>query len=105
MFDEKTNGLIASAVGAELLNAKKIGLAYNTSHECYGVLLEEVEEAQENMIQIENHMKAFWQMVKANDYKGQKIELGLIATFAINLAKEACQVAAVAYKSKGFDDE
>lgn len=106
MFSEKTENYITDAVAAEFLHAKEVyGTKYNSNHEAYGVLLEEVDEVKDNLSAIDNHLKALWQMVKADNNEGVRIELGLIASYAIDLAKEAVQVSAVAYKAKGFDHE
>ena len=47
MFDEKTEQKINEAVSLEIVNAVKAhGADYNSNHEAYAVLLEEVEEAE-----------------------------------------------------------
>ena len=50
MFDEKTEEKINEAVTLEIVNAvKRFGADYNSNHEAYAVLLEEVEEAVEEI--------------------------------------------------------
>ena len=46
MFDEKTEQKINEAVTLEIVNAvKRFGADYNSNHEAYAVLLEEVEDS------------------------------------------------------------
>lgn len=101
MFSEETEKLVTDAVVAEVQNAKKHGEKFNSSHEGYGVLLEEVDEVNDALGFLEEHKKALWQMVKIDCDSGIKIELTHILSCAIDVAKEAIQVAAVAYKFKG----
>ena len=104
MFSEKASVSITDAVAYELLHAKETyGAKYNSNHEGYAVLLEEVDEVKEALEHLENHMRALWQMVRVDSNEGCKVELGLIASCAIDVAQEAVQVAAVAYKAKGFE--
>lgn len=103
MFSNETERLVTDAVVAEVQNARKFGEKYNSNHEGYGVLLEEVDEVYDALRFLEEHKKALWQMVKNNSDCGVKIELTHILSCAIDVAKEAIQVAAVAYKFKGED--
>lgn len=103
MFSEETEKLVTDAVVAEAQNARKHGEKYNSNHEGYGVLLEEVDEVNDALRYLEEHKKALWQMVKSDCDSGIRIELTHILSCAIDVAKEAIQVAAVAYKFKGAD--
>lgn len=103
MFSEETEKLVTDAIIAEVQNARKHGEKYNSNHEGYGVLLEEIDEVNDALGFLEEHKKALWQMVKADCDSGIRIELTHILSCAIDVAKEAIQVAAVAYKFKGED--
>lgn len=102
MFDKKTELKINEAVIYELLSAvKTFGASYNSLHEGYAVLLEEVEEAEKELDYIKNHLAMMWDSVKSDDTNDVKSNARVIALDAVNLAKEACQIAAVARKIMG----
>ena len=102
MFDKKTELKINEAVIYELLSAvKTFGANYNSLHEGYAVLLEEVEEAEKELDYIKNHLAMMWDSVKSDDASDVKSNARVIALDAVNLAKEACQIAAVARKIMG----
>ena len=57
MFGEMTKKYIESAIGSETENAvKNLGETYNSNHEGYAVLKEEVDEANDELIQIKNKL-------------------------------------------------
>lgn len=102
MFDEHTEQKINEAVIYELSNAcKTYGKTYNSLHEGYAVLLEEKEEAEKELNYINNHLAMLWDNVKTDDTELAKANARLIAYDAIQLAKEAVQIAAVARKVIG----
>lgn len=77
----------------------KFGLTNNSDHETYAVLLEEFQEAQDEMERIERKLSGFWECVKAND--SHHLELGFLNSlqkYAIYAACECIQVAAMAKK-------
>ena len=77
------------------------GNSYHSNHEAYAVLLEEVEEAEQNLDYIKNRVATFWDDVKADNNAGIKSNIRILVLDAIELAAEACQVAAVAKKIVG----
>lgn len=83
----------------ELKDAKeKYGLNHS-DHESYAVLLEEVEEAREEMINVEYFLKELWGRIRSNaspEENGK--DFADIYNASINLAAEAVQCAAMAYK-------
>ena len=102
MFDEHTEQKINEAVIYELSNAcKTYGKEYHSMHEGFAVLLEEVEEAEKELDYIKNHMAMFWDNVKTDDTELAKANVRSVAFDAVQLAKEACQIAAVARKILG----
>lgn len=74
---------------------------FNSTHEGYAVILEEVDEAKEAMTQVEQQCSRLWHNVKNNYFSVREhsfVELGYLEQVAINLACEAIQVAAMARK-------
>lgn len=99
MFDIKTDEKINEAVKLELVNAvKTYGSKYNTWHEAYAVLLEEFEEAHNDINYIQNHLKNIWENVKGDDEAEALDEVYQVYIIAKELAKEAVQIAAVSQK-------
>lgn len=71
---------------------------YHTPHEGYAVLLEEVEEAHEEMESLGADMKSFWRMIREdNDTEAANIA-DMMYQDAIRGAAELIQVAAVCKK-------
>lgn len=102
MFSKKTELKINEAVVLELINAIKLhGAEYNSLHEGYAVLLEEVEEIEQELDYIKNHLVMMWNAVKIDNSNEVKSNARIIALDAVELAKEACQVAAVSRKILG----
>ena len=102
MFSKKTETKINEAVTLEIVNAcKTYGAAYHSDHEGYAVLLEEVEETERDLDYIKNHLVMLWDAVKADSSSEVKANARIIALDAVQLAKEACQIAAVARKILG----
>ncbi len=97
MIDKKTVDVIEQGICYELQNAvKNYGANYNTNHEGYGVLLEEVEEAQDCMDLIQSHLAEVWKSIKINFNPEQ--DLYAIYESSKALAEEAIQIAAVCEK-------
>lgn len=102
MFDERTELKINEVVVLELIRAvKTYGQNYHSNHEAYAVLLEEIEEAEEELNYIQNHMTMIWDAVKTDNDNEVKSNARIIALDAVELAKEAVQIAAVCRKILG----
>ena len=102
MFDKKTETKINEAVALEIVNAcKTYGSVYHSLHEGYAVLLEEIEETEKDLDYIKNHLAMLWDAVKADSESEVKTNARLMALDAVELAKEACQIAAVCRKILG----
>ena len=94
MIAEKAAESIEQAVAYELQNiVKNYGAVYASEHEGYAVLLEEVEEAGDDLKYINLLMNELWKEVKSDSVS--KDFLNSIKVGAIELASEAVQVAAV----------
>lgn len=102
MFASMTEKKISEAITLEIVNAVKLhGAEYNSNHEAYAVLLEEVEEAETNMKDILELNKELWEDVKADNDTEIKADARRISFYAYYLAMEAVQVAAVCKKIIG----
>lgn len=103
MLANGVSELIQKSIKLELENIKKnYGENYNSAHEGYAVLLEEVEEVEECLCYIRTDIKILWERVK-NNFKDlenidKSAELLMVVVNAKQLAEEAVQVAAVAEK-------
>ena len=85
---------------AELANAvRNYGAGYHSLHEAYAVLLEETEDAGDDMDYIKKSMGVLWQSIKTNDLKDTTLLTDIEGT-AQMLALEAVQIAAVCTKFK-----
>lgn len=103
MLANGVSELIQKSIKLELENIKKnYGENYNSAHEGYAVLLEEVEEVEECLRYIRTDIKILWEGVKNNFKDLENIdkaaELLMVVVNAKQLAEEAVQVAAVAEK-------
>ena len=94
MIAENASKAIKQAVCYELQNiVKEYGPVYASPHEGFAVLLEEVEEAEDDIKHIQVMIKELWESVKINFITDN--ELFRIRHTAEALAAEAVQVAAV----------
>ena len=94
MIAEEATKSIEQAICHELRNiVKKYGPTYASEHEGYAVLLEEVEEACETANYMQDALKRLWTSIRQNEFSN--FELSQIYNYAIGLAEEAVQVAAV----------
>ena len=103
MEAQLTKDFIKAAIEAETENAKKDwGPQYNSEHEAYAVLKEEVEEALDDLNIIQEDLGFLWNAVKTNSDKPYSAALTHIIQTAKALATEAVQIAAVATKARGL---
>ena len=71
---------------------------FHSMHEGYGVLLEEVREAEDELISTKVNLSTLWAHVRENN-AGRALEFaGRAREHALDLAVEAVQVAAMAQK-------
>ncbi len=102
MINKNADEFLSCAVDAELENIKKLhGNKYNSTHEGYAVLLEEVEEAESELERIKEEMSDLWQNVKQNDNAAVTDALRRISTYAYFMLQETTQIVAVANKFRG----
>lgn len=93
---------IIKAAVTELV-AKELKLSYeqfpafNSPHEGYAVILEEVEEAADDLKAMQTYLSYAWNNIKSN-YLDIKVYLDEVEITALNAACECIQVAAMCQK-------
>lgn len=103
MIDTEASKLITGAVEEELAHIRAVhGTQYNSLHEGYAVLLEEVEEAENELERVKEELSDLWLCIKQNDNEGAVNALRRIATHSHFLIQESVQVAAVTNKFRGI---
>lgn len=94
MIAKKASDAVEQAVAYELQNiVKTYGATYASEHEGYAVLLEEIEEAEEALLNMNTKLNELWEQIKIN-FVG-KTCLSQLEVSSKELAKEAVQCAAV----------
>lgn len=95
MTDRK---IIEELVQQELKEANEKYPLFSSAHEAYAVLLEEIEEAAEDLRMIYTHKDALWGLIKADApyFNGN---FRTIKVYAESLAAEAIQIAAMCQKA------
>lgn len=74
------------------------GETYNSPHETYGVLKEEIEEVKKDTDSINLNFEEFWEAVKSDNFGQQKTSLKAMYGKALHGIAELVQVAAVCRK-------
>ena len=98
MIDKEFKKAVETLAWEELQRASKIHPGFVDTHQGYAVIKEEIEECEEALNKVKTHMDGLWNNVKIDDLEGFGFESKVIKTYAIELALEAIQVAAVAEK-------
>ena len=98
MIDKGLRKAVETLVCEELQRASKIHPPFVDMHQGYGVIKEEIEECEEALTTVKAKLDYLWIYVKTDDLKGFRFEAKLIKKYAMELALEAIQVAAVAEK-------
>jgi len=94
----KVKDKLPALVEEELAAAMEEHPLFASAHEGYAVLLEEVEEAEKELREVQEHLDRLWKHVKC-DNEGHMLHAACyVYNSAINLAAEAVQVAAMAKK-------
>ena len=88
---------VEKLVQKELESANQKFPMFRSDHEGAAVIVEEIEEAHSEMLDMELNYKSLWQTVKEN-FINTASYAELIFDDAINLACEAIQIAAMAQK-------
>lgn len=83
----------------ELARANKKNPLFNSLHQAYGVLAEEIDEARESFKYTEEAFDKFFMCMRKDHYRSAREYLEDIRAGAIDCAAEAVQVAAMAQKA------
>ncbi len=90
---------VETLIHKELQSANEQFPLFNSVHEAYGVILEEVQESQDAGKEIEAAFEHFWCAVKTNsDMEALTSPLSFVREQAVQLATEAIQIAAMCDK-------
>jgi len=101
MFAPETEKLVNELIQTEYKNAcEKFGEKYHSLHEGYAVLLEEVEEASEDMTRIKYSLEDFWKWIKQDTKINPKDIDIVIEEYLEYCISELSQVGAVLMKIK-----
>ena len=100
MLSNALETIVQVAVMTELADAKRThGEKYASAHEGYGVLMEELHEADVELRDLDNVIRIpLMESLHENDQEAMIDALSVTELFARKLACEAIQVAAVARK-------
>lgn len=91
---------VEALVQKELESAnKKFPKTFRSRHEAYGVMLEEFEEAQNELIECKRYLDEFKYSMKVNGDYMEKENLNKLKERSENLMVEAGQLAAMAQKT------
>ena len=99
MIKQETKDLIEQAVKIEYENACSYGEVYNSEHEAWAVIKEEIEESKEQLDMLESYHSMIWNLIKLNK-KDKDFYLNNIERHARNMVAEGCQVLACVQKFK-----
>ena len=84
---------------------EKWGEGYNSPHEAYAVLLEEVQEAEEALAYVKCQLGNLWDYIRRDDDKLIGTNVLRTEHYAKKLAAEAVQVAAVCRRARNVGHE
>lgn len=105
-FNTKTDKLVNDLIQAEYDNAcDNYGSSYNSLHEGYAVLLEEIEEAEIEMKTIKRDLESLWFFIKRNDIEMINTFLSRIQESDLSCMEELAQVGAVLLKIQNTIDK
>lgn len=100
-FAAETEKLVNELINAEYLNAVvNFGEKYNSLHEGYAILVEELEEAEDCFKCVKIGIQNIWHGIKSNKQEIVKGELNEALLDLTNTIKELAQVGAVLQKIK-----
>lgn len=91
---------IMDAIEAELIAANEKHPPFASLHEAYAVLLEEFEEADDELMSCNESLCKAWYNVKNDNIQAALDLLCKLKSSAECLAMEACQMAAMAIKAE-----
>lgn len=96
---------LPALVAEELETANMMHTVFRSPHEGYAVMLEEIEEADDEMLALTKLIGIVWDAVKMDNEADGRNYARVIEHKAIRLAAEAIQVAAMARKFQAMGPE
>ena len=105
MNSKKIKPLINEAIAAEYESANEKFPTFNSVHEGYAVLLEEVEEARADFERVEVYMRTLWSAVKRDYNKSCFASVHDVKCAGIRAIHELIQVCAMCDKFCDMDEE
>lgn len=98
-FAPETKNIVDRLIQAEYKNAcEQFGDKYNSLHEGYAVLLEEVEEVKEGYADIDTYLEELWKGIRGWELCDKKLCLHKLLADTQQAIKELAQVGAVLMK-------
>lgn len=94
----ETRNKISEAVKCELANCDSYGQLYNTNHEAYAIIKEEVEEVEKELQSVQTALLNAWNSIKNDDTEKLEEAIDCLDDFAFWLIGEAVQVRACVKK-------
>lgn len=100
MFNKHTDTRLETLICGELRTAKEQhGEIFSSPHEAYAVMLEEFEEAYEDLKKVEDALSLIWSGVKNDTCDSEGVKMA--RSSAKSAAAELLQLCAVCDKMKG----
>ena len=87
--------MIETMIISELHKAEKKFKPFNSGHEGWAIIKEEIEEMQEILYGIDYYMDAIWNYVRENSTTQQLFHAQKMYDVTLDIIKEAIQVAAM----------
>ena len=97
---EKLKNSVERLMEIEVVDSnKKFCSIFHSEHEGYAILKEEVEEAADELEEVQDQLNYMWDGIKRNNSTVYTTEIAKrMKTYAINLSAESIQVAAMCQK-------
>ena len=95
---EKLKKQVQALADEELTNSMIKFPLFVSTHEGYAVIKEEVEETSEELDHVKDSLSAIWFFVRNNDKNRSIYDAECLKEYAIKLASESIQVAAMCQK-------
>lgn len=99
MIKEETIEFVEKGIEEEIKNAKTYGEKYNSLHEFYAILKEEVEEMKFEGEGVCDNLVFLWNLIKKENDEKIKEYIKIVEVYAEKAALEAIQVCAVCRKA------
>ena len=89
----------------ELEKATKFHGPHTSTHQAFGVLKEELEEAEKEKYKVDKKMRKLWNSVKNDDYERMENLIEKLETPMVNCIAESIQALAMVYKFQDYVKE